>query len=710
MVSSYSKPLKPAWRAWRGEAIVTANILIVDDSLTVRMDLAEAFGSAGFRPLPCDSLSSARRILADEAVDLAIVDVVLPDGDGVDLLRELRSGANADMPVLMLSTEAEIRDRIRGLKTGANDYVGKPYDTGYVIAKTRQLLRSQSLPDSETTILVVDDSLTFRAELSSALTEAGYKVVSASTGDEGLRLAADLRPAAVVVDGVLPGMDGATVIRRIRLDAALRGLPCILLTGAGAASEELKALDSGADAFVHKGDDPEIMLAKLNAVLRSTKESKLDGETASLLGPKQILAVDDSPTYREELASALRDEGYDVISARSGEEAIELLGVQSVDCILLDLIMPGIGGKETCRRLKNSPLIRDIPIVILTSAEDRASMLEGLALGADDYIEKSAAFEILKARVRAQLRRRQVEDETRRVREQLLRSELEITEARAARELAETRAALVQELERKNQDLEAAYQALQAAQSQLVQTAKMASLGELVAGVAHEINNPLAFALSHLNTARKSLSKLDDQVPGGLIEHWQRAKNRLSEIDSGLERIRDLVVKLRTFSRLDEGEQKHASIRECVESVLTILNHRLRDGIRVETRFSEHDVIDCYPGLLNQAIMNLVTNAIDAIGELSGTLRIETDSLDGDYLIYVEDSGSGIDPAIRDRVFEPFFTTKVVGQGTGLGLSITYSIIQRHGGTLALLDGEQGGTRAVIRIPLEQKDGRHANG
>src|SRR5262249_2018790 len=141
---------------------------------------------------------------------------------------------------------------------------------------------------------------------------------------------------------------------------------------------------------------------------------------------------DDSITYQQELAALLRDEGYDVVVARSGEEALELLAVQGVDCILLDLMMPGLGGQETCRRIKTSPVVRDIPLILLTSVEDRQAMIDGRGAGADAYILKSSELEVVKARVRAQTRRKQVEDEHRRTREALLRSEREAAEARAA--------------------------------------------------------------------------------------------------------------------------------------------------------------------------------------------------------------------------------------------------------------------------------------
>jgi two-component system NtrC family sensor kinase len=604
--------------------------------------------------------------------------------------------------VLLLSTEADVRDRIRGISVGADDYVGKPYDTSYVIARVRELLRARKPIDApaQQTILIIDDSPTFRAELGAALEGAKYAVVMAADGEEGLKIADSIRPTAILVDSVMPGIDGGTFIRRIRLDAALRATPCVLLTASEDSGAELRALEAGADAFVRK-EDLELVLARISAVLRGTSLEPV--LAASLLGPKRILAVDDSATYLNELLSVLRGEGYDVVPARSGEEGIEMLATQPFDCILLDLVMPGIDGIETCRRIKSSPLHRDIPLIMLTAAENRKAMIEALGSGADDFISKSSELEVLKARVRAQLRRKQFEDEHRSVREKLLRSQIEAAEARAARELAETRAKLVEALEQKNQELTLAYSDLQTAQSQLVQSAKLASLGELVAGVAHEINNPLAFVISHLGTVRRSAAKVDDAIRSSLgydlVVVWQRAIDRLGEMDVGLQRMRDLVLKLRTFSRLDEGERKVVSIRECIESLLTILAHRFKDRIEVEARYGEPDSIECYPGLLTQAIMNLVSNAIDSISG-RGAITISTGLQGEQFRISVTDTGSGIPEAVKHKILDPFFTTKPVGQGTGLGLSITYSIVRKHAGTLEFHDAAGGGTEARILFPI----------
>ena len=214
---------------------MTQLALIVDDSLTLRMALSDLLTSAGLRVLACETLTEARALIASEGVTIVLLDVNLPDGDGIDFLRELReSDTTKTLPVLVLSTQAETKDRIRGLQIGADDYVGKPYDDGYVLSRVLQTLRSGTERSSEEkTVLLIDDSLTFREALREALVDQGYRVITANDGEEGLRMIAAERPDAVIVDGVLPGVDGATVIRRVRLDVALRATPCLLLTGSG---------------------------------------------------------------------------------------------------------------------------------------------------------------------------------------------------------------------------------------------------------------------------------------------------------------------------------------------------------------------------------------------------------------------------------------------------------------------------------------------
>lgn len=683
-------------------------ILVVDDSLTVRMDLVEALEAAGYVTMQAATVAEARRILSQHAISVMILDVVLPDADGIDFLDEVKRSGAEDAPfILLLSSEAEVRDRIRGMRVGADDYIGKPYDVGHVVARSGELIASRAArsPD-KSPILVIDDSRTFREQLRISLEAANYSVVLAANGEEGLRLAAGLRPQAILVDHMMPGLDGCSVIRQIRLDSALRTTPCVLLTASEGERVELRALDAGADAFVRK-EDLEVVLARLVAVLRG--RTAQPASSAGVLSPKRILVVDDSPTYLNTLASELQIEGYDVVLAHSGEECIAMLGAQPVDCILLDLEMPGVSGIEACRRIKAAPGLREIPLIIMTSRDDRPAMIEALGNGADDFIPKSSDFEVLKARVRAQLRRKQFEDEHRAIRERLMRADMMTAEARSERELLRTRALLVEELETKNAELSRAYAELQSTQQHLIQSAKMASLGELVAGVAHELNNPLAFVRSHVETVRRSLRMLDGVVQKEAhSDHhaaWTKASDRLLEIERGLERMGELVIKLRTFSRLDEGELKYVDLAESIDSVLTILGHRCKGRIAITTDIGEPRHIECYASLLNQALMNLIANAIDAI-EKTGTIHVSSRSSGPDVVIRVADTGVGIPDHLRERVLEPFFTTKPVGQGTGLGLSITYSIVQKHRGTLELLARPEGGTEAVLRIPGEPRSVR----
>jgi DNA-binding response OmpR family regulator len=260
------------------------HVLVVDDSLTVRMDLRATLSAAGFLVTACDGRQSARKALDSRAFSLVVLDVNLPDGTGIDILRELRAGDGPYIPVIMLTSEGEVKSRIRGLSTGADAYVGKPYDAAYVAATANELLR--------------------------------------------------------------------------------------------------------------------------------TRESSPPSSATGCVGRK-ILVVDDSPTYLEKLAEVLRQDHHDVVLAASGEDAIALLEVEPVHAIILDFLMPGIDGIETCRRIRRNPHRRNIPIMMLTGRQDSEARYEGLAAGVDEFVMKSPELELLKVRLRALLRRRRSDTDLR---------------------------------------------------------------------------------------------------------------------------------------------------------------------------------------------------------------------------------------------------------------------------------------------------------
>lgn len=456
----------------------------------------------------------------------------------------------------------------------------------------------------------------------------------------------------------------------------------------------------------------------------SVELSDISAPNGALAAPTSsqgaVLVVDDVEANLTAMEALLSELDCETVLARSGNDALVQLLKRDFAVMLLDVQMPEMDGYEVARYARAYPGTRDVPIVFLTaggtphSRGDRTSIgistesvseenvLRGYGSGAVDYLFKPVNPSILRSKVRIFL-------ELHHSRRQIMGARNALEQAnRELRETALEKEALAERFRGANVDLECAYRDLQAAQTGLIHAAKMASLGELVAGIAHEINNPLAFCVSHLDTVKRSLGTVDPHVSAEVLgpsarQHWERAQTRLHEMGLGLARIDDLVLKLRAFSRLDEGERKRVDVKECVEAVLTILGHRFQPRIHVDTHFDGPDEIECNPGLFNQALMNLISNAIDAIpGE--GAISITSGAAGDLYRLVVEDTGTGIDPKLRDRVFEPFFTTKSVGHGTGLGLSIAYSIVQKHGGRLEVEDAPSGGTRMVMHVPLRSQE------
>lgn len=563
----------------------------------------------------------------------------------------------------------------------------------------------------ERLILVVEDSVTQAIRLQHVLEQEGFRTVAAGSGEEALEEINRQLPNLIIVDYHLPGIQGDELCRQIHMDITTRGIPLLMLTADETHAAELHGLESGADDFVAKSENVEILLLRVHNLLRKSRRDAVNVEVGrSLFRRARVLIIDDSSTYRESLAQELLDEGCEVTQVTTGDEGLALLKTEDFDCVMVDMVMPGMDGITVCKELSKTRLDSEAPLVVLmlSAYETKENVARALEAGADDFVGKSIDMSLLRARLRALLRRKFLLEQNKRITEEIRLREMETLRAKAEKEAAEARAALAEGLAKANRELEEANTKLRETQVHLIQSEKMASLGQLVAGIAHEINNPLSFALSNVFSIEGWLSSvLADAGPvltPDQAAKLAKAKSRINDTGQGLERVRELVVKLRTFSRLDEGEFKTIDVREAIESVLLFLRHKMSDRITVERDYQADNMLACYAGQLNQVIMNVVANAVDAI-EGKGTITVRTRAEAGMFSVAVADSGCGIPAEIVERIFDPFFTTKPVGQGTGLGLSISYGIISNHKGRIEVSSAPGKGTEVRILIPLDLKEG-----
>jgi signal transduction histidine kinase len=405
----------------------------------------------------------------------------------------------------------------------------------------------------------------------------------------------------------------------------------------------------------------------------------------------RILIVDDSAVTRKVFKRCLSLR-YDCSEASSVIEALAELRTNNYDLVITDVMMPGLSGVELLRRVIESYPETCVLVVYGVDRPQRA--LDAVRLGAADYLIKPCDPEVLQIAVERAMER-----------QTLLRNAKKYK----------------QDLEAQNRELADGKAQLERLQAQIVHSEKMASLGQLAAGIAHELNNPVGYVYGNLELLEKCTGDLitlldfyDSQTLGDSIsEQVGKIKERIdyeatrydlvsiiADCRDGTERVRDIVQNLRTFSRLDEAEFKATDIHEGIDSTIRLLSRYFSGGnVRLLREYGELPIVDAYSAQLNQVWANLLINAAQAIGPNGGEVVIQTRHLDETILVTVSDDGCGIDPGTVKKIFDPFFTTKPVGEGTGLGLSISFGIIERHGGRINVHSEPGNGSSFTIVLP-----------
>lgn len=424
-------------------------------------------------------------------------------------------------------------------------------------------------------------------------------------------------------------------------------------------------------------------------------QSSIDPEYAEE-HDRRILVVDDDESVLNLFATYL-NETYSCETARNAQEALAILAREPFALVLSDIQMPGLGGIELLRKIVE--LYPEIAVIMISGVDRTQRVVDAIRMGASDYLLKPCELDVLSSSVHRALERRLLLRNARRY-----KRDLELRNDELARQQAE----------------------LQRLQARIVQSEKMASLGLMAAGVAHEINNPAGFIYSNVDLLRKHVAGLERclrtydhlALPADIAFQISEIKkqidydNLVTDLDSilndcslGAERISDVIKNLRLFSRLDEAEIKRVDLNEGIEATLRLLSIYYKAGyITLVRDYGELPPINCYAAQLNQVWMNLLVNAAQAIGKNHGQVKIKTRCNGATVTISVSDTGKGISPEHLTHIFDPFFTTKPIGEGTGLGLSISHSIVEQHGGSIRVESNSGSGTTFTITLPVDAEE------
>lgn len=423
-------------------------------------------------------------------------------------------------------------------------------------------------------------------------------------------------------------------------------------------------------------------------------------ETPTLRAPAQyslrVLLIDDQAMVGEAIRRALAGQGdLEFRYCGNAAEALEAAEQFKPTVILQDLVMPGVDGLTLLREYRGNVLTADVPVVVLSTKDEPAVKSEAFALGASDYLIKLPDPIELIARIR---------HHSKSYLNQLQRDAAYLERAAAQEQVLRL--------------------ALQQQQLEEMVAQRLDSVAQLAAGIAHEINTPVQYIGSNLDFVRESITELFNRIEKLAGTEGSQAKDdedflflktnmpsALASSMDGLARISVIVNSLKDFSRPDHKEMSPCDLNQSLQDTLIVASGDYTEVAELETHFGDLPPVICYGAEVHQALLNLIKNAADSIGEIfkktgkKGRLTVSTGHANGEALIQITDTGTGISEAIRSKIFDPFFTTKDVGQGLGQGLTIARNIVvRRHGGTLSFQSDEGKGTTFTIRLPVNTEN------
>jgi signal transduction histidine kinase len=401
----------------------------------------------------------------------------------------------------------------------------------------------------------------------------------------------------------------------------------------------------------------------------------------------RVLVVDDTAVSRLLLSRWAANLGCSVETAADGRQALDLLRARPFDLVLLDIEMPEMDGHAVLEHMKADPALRALPVIVVSGADGLGSIVRAISEGAEDFLPKPFDPVLLKARIGACLEKKRLRDEER----------------------------------RKTEELEKALRQLRATQAQLLVQEKMASLGALTAGIAHEIKNPLNFVTNFAQLSVDLVAELREELTRAAAAPPAEVEDLLATLEQNLSKVREhgqradsIVCGMLLHARGGKGERRPTDLNALVEQTLTLAYHgqRARDAsvnITLQRDYNPAAGEVCVVAQdLSRALLNIMGNGIYAARErqksagagFTPTLAVRTRDLGDRVEVRIRDNGGGVPVAVRERIFQPFFTTKPTGVGTGLGLSICYDIIVHgHGGELRLDTEEGSHAEFILTLP-----------